>query len=199
MRRWSSTSLPGLLLLSAAPGGPRRIPRRPGRSARSSCASTWLPLTAWYAGAGVVAAEGLALQAAPAAAAARTATSIASRAAASSNRAATTFGLLVRGQRRRLLLRCVTGSAQRLRLHQVARRQVADQPRKVPRAICRLPSAFGRVRRRAGQRGLGLGHVGAGDLADPEALVGGLQLLGQHLLVVDVAAPAAAVAWITLT
>ena len=45
------------------------------------------------------------------------------------------------------------------------------------RRFPRCPSAL--------QRGLGLRHVGAGDLANPEAIVCGLELLRQHLLVVD--------------
>ncbi len=40
-------------------------------------------------------------------------------------------------------------------------------------------------RPRRGQRRLGLGDVGAGDLAHPEPVIGRLQLAGEHLLVVD--------------
>ena len=38
----------------------------------------------------------------------------------------------------------------------------------------------------AGERGFGLGDVRPGDFADAEAVVGGLELAGEHLLVVEV-------------
>ena len=107
-----------------------------------------------------------------------------SLAAASSNSAAMTFGLLAAASA--LASSSVAHrQAQRLRLDQRAR-QLADQAL-VLRARG-LQVAFGGLPRGggAGQRRLGLGDVGAGDFADPEAVVGGLQLPGQHLLVVDV-------------
>ena len=56
------------------------------------------------------------------------------------------------------------------------------------RAACRFQLAFRGLplRLRAGQRRFRLRHVGAGDFANPEAIVGRLQLLGQHDLIVAV-------------
>ena len=97
--------------------------------------------------------------------------------------------IVVRSRQPRVLLG-LHRHRERLRLDQVARRVKADHL--LERAARRLQVAFGGLplRRRAGQRRLGLRHVGAGDLADPEPVVGRLELLGQHLLVVDRQAPA---------
>ena len=94
---------------------------------------------------------------------------------------------IVSGGQRGTSCSCLRRQRERLRLDQVAGRQEAD----VLLDRCRARSAgcpprFRRWRGGAGQRGLRLRHVGAGDFTDPEAVVGRLQLLCQHLLVVDV-------------
>ena len=55
----------------------------------------------------------------------------------------------------------------------------------MPRAVCHVALGGLPLRRRLRQRGFGLRHVGPGDLADTEPVVGRLELLCQHLLVVD--------------
>ena len=88
-------------------------------------------------------------------------------------------------QRGRVLL-VLHGQRERLRLDKVAGRIEADHL--LIRAARGQQVAFRGLALRgcAGQRRLGLRHVGAGDLAHPEPVVGRLELLGQHLLVVDV-------------
>ena len=55
----------------------------------------------------------------------------------------------------------------------------------MPRAVCHVALGGLPLRRRLRQRGFGLRHVGPGDLADTEPVVGRLELLCQHLLIVD--------------
>jgi hypothetical protein len=109
--------------------------------------------------------------------------SMLSRAPASSNSAATTFGLLW-PRPARPPARCAR-RAQRLGRDQPLRRR-ADQALELGAADLEVAFRLGARGARRGQAALGLGHVRAGDLAHPEALAGGAELLGEHLLVVDV-------------
>ena len=89
---------------------------------------------------------------------------------------------------RRLLLRRL-GAAHRglqgLRRDQALRR-LADQAREGGAGNLELALGLGAGGPRAGEARFGLRHVGAGDFTHPEALIGGLQLAGEHLLVIDV-------------
>ena len=93
---------------------------------------------------------------------------------------------VVVGRQRDRILLILRRQGERLRLDQIAWRQEADDL--LVGAARGLQLAFRglTLRRRTGESGLGLGDVGAGDLADTEAIVGRLQLLGEHLLVVHV-------------
>ena len=77
------------------------------------------------------------------------------------------------------------GLAQRLRRGQALRR-LADHAGEDGAGILQPPFGIRPRGARAGQAAFGLRHVGARDLAHPEAFVGGLELAHQHLLVIRV-------------
>ena len=93
--------------------------------------------------------------------------------------------VVVRREHRRILLGPGRQS-QRLRLHQIARGQVANDL--LIRPACRLKIALRDLPLgcRLRQCRLRLCHVSPGDLADAEPVIGRLQLLRQHLLIIDV-------------
>ena len=114
---------------------------------------------------------------------ARVATTV-ERAESSVKSAAMHGRVLGRGERQRLVARQRQHGTE-LRLRQVLRRMADEAPE--IRAVAR-ERAFGLLaaRARRGEPRLGLRHVGAGQGADAELVLGRLELAPQHLLVVDV-------------